>query len=325
MKKTLIGVAAALFTVSGQGAFAAADNYPERTVRMVVGFAAGGPTDVIARILATDMSRTLGQSVIVENKTGANSMIATREVTNAKPDGYTLLFTSLSHNVNPLLLGDQAGYDPLKDFAPISNAASLPMVAVTAYDSPLQSMEELIEQAKAEPESISYGSAGNGGSAHLAGAMLGTMADAQMVHVPFRGNAPALTEVMSGRVSFMFYPIIGVSENVQAKRLRVLALGTDHARTEFPDVPTMADVGFADFQDTAPWVGLLAPAGTPQEIVEKLNQAMVESLERPEVQKRLRELGAVVVGDTPEQFAAFLTEDRERWQQVIEAAGITAQ
>ncbi|HYG46168.1 MAG TPA: tripartite tricarboxylate transporter substrate binding protein [Bordetella sp.] len=327
MRRLVIQAACAAFfaTAAMPAATLAADSYPAQPVRMIVGFAAGGPTDVIARLLAQDMSHTLGQSVVVENKTGANSLIATREVASAPPDGYTVLFASLSHNVNWLLLGEKAGYDPLKNFAPISNAASLPMVAVTAYDSPIRSMKQLIEQARAKPDSISYGSAGNGGSAHLAAAMMGTMADLKMLHVPFRGNGPALTEVMAGRVSFMFYPIIGVAENVQAKRVRVLALGSPAASADFPGVPAMSDIGFPDFQDTAPWVGLLAPAGVPGAVVQKLNQAMVHALQQPQIQARMKDLGAVPIGDTPQQFRDFLVQDQKRWAAVIKAAGISAQ
>ncbi|MBO1110366.1 tripartite tricarboxylate transporter substrate binding protein [Bordetella petrii] len=327
MSRPIIRAAcAALFAAAALPAVpASADSYPTQPVRMIVGFAAGGPTDVIARLLAQDMSQTLGQSVVVENKTGANSLIATREVAEAPADGYTVLFASLSHNVNWLLLGDKAGYDPLKDFAPISNAASLPMVAVTAYDSPIRSMQQLIDQARAKPDSISYGSAGNGGSAHLAAAMMGTMAHLKMLHVPFRGNGPALTEVMAGRVSFMFYPIIGVAENVQAKRVRVLALGSPEARADFPGVPAMSDIGFPDFQDTAPWVGLLAPAGVPDAVVRKLNQAMVHALKQPQIQSRLKDLGALAIGDSPQHFRDFLLQDQKRWAAVIKAAGISAQ
>ncbi|MCD0504498.1 Bug family tripartite tricarboxylate transporter substrate binding protein [Bordetella petrii] len=325
MRRPIIRAAcAALFVLAAMPAIAAAaDGYPSQPIRMIVGFAAGGPTDVIARLLAHDMSQTLGQTVVVENKTGANSLIATREVAGAPPDGYTVLFSSLSHNVNRLLLGEQAGYDPLKDFTPISNGAALPMVAVTAYDSPIQSMKQLIEQARAKPDSISYGSAGNGGSAHLAAAMMGTTAGLEMIHVPFRGNGPALTEVMAGRVSFMFYPIVGVAENVQARRLRVLALGSPESSADFPGVPAMEDLGFPDFQGT--WVGLLAPAGVPGEVVQKLNQAMVHALKQPQIQSRMKDLGALPIGDTPQQFHDFLVQDQKRWAAVIKAAGITAQ
>ena len=298
--------------------------YPSQNIRMVIGFAAGGPTDVIGRILAQHMSAALGQTVVVENRTGANSLIATKEVAKAKPDGYTVLFASLSHNVNRLLLKEKADYDPLKDFEPISLAANLPLVLVTAYDSPFKTIQDLLAKAKSSPESISYGSAGNGGSAHLAAAMLATLSNTNMLHVPFRGNAPALTEVMSGRVSFMFYPMIGIAGNVTDKRLRVLAVGSASPMADFPGVPTMDASGFPDFEQTAPWVGLLAPAQTPKPTIDKLNAALLQALNLPDVQKRLVELGAISVGDSPEQFRQFLIKDQARWAKVIEASGITA-
>lgn len=311
-------------TLSSTASAQAPVNYPSQSIKMLIGFAAGGPTDVIGRILAKYMSESLGQSVVVENRTGANSLIATREVAKAKPDGYTVLFASLSHNVNPLLLKEKAEYQPLKDFIPISLAANLPLVLVTAYDSPYKTIEELVAKAKGAPDSISYGSAGNGGSAHLAAAMMATASNTKMLHVPFRGNAPALTEVMAGRVSFMFYPSIGIAAHVADKRLRVLAVGSAKPLPEFPGVPTMDASGFPGFEQTAPWVGLLAPANTPKAIIDKLNTALVQALNLPDVQKRLKELGAISVGDTPDQFRAFLVKDNERWDKVIKASGITA-
>ena len=327
MKKTiltaLLGGAALLGALSAQAQTAPA--YPSQNIRMLIGFAAGGPTDVIGRILAQHMSTSLGQSVVVENRTGANSLIATREVAKAKPDGYTVLFASLSHNVNPLLLKEKAEYEPLKDFIPITLAANLPLVLVTAYDSPFKTIGDLVTKAKAAPDSISYGSAGNGGSAHLAAAMMATASNTKMLHVPFRGNAPALTEVMSGRVSFMFYPSIGIAGHVADKRLRVLAVGSAKPMPEFPGVPTMDASGFPGFEQTAPWVGLLAPANTPAAIIDKLNGAMVQAIKQPEVQKRMKELGAIPVGDTPAQFREFLVKDNDRWEKVIKASGIKAE
>ena len=320
---TLTGTLLCMF-VSRTTEAQTAPAYPTQNIRMLIGFAAGGPTDVIGRILAQHMSTTLGQSVVVENRTGANSLIATREVAKAKPDGYTVLFASLSHNVNRLLLNDKAEYEPLKDFVPISLAANLPLVLVTAYDSPYKTIEELIAKAKSSPDSISYGSAGNGGSAHLAAAMMATASNTKMLHVPFRGNAPALTEVMAGRVSFMFYPSIGIAAHVADKRLRVLAVGSAQPLPEFPGVPTMDASGFPGFEQTAPWVGLLAPANTPKPIIDKLNAALLQALNLPEVQKRLKELGAISVGDSPAQFRAFLEKDNDRWEKVIKASGITA-
>lgn len=303
----------------------AQEKYPAKTIRLVVGFAAGGPTDVIARVLAGDMSVTLGQTVYVENKAGASAMIATREVKNAAPDGYTLLFASLGLNVSPILFGMEAGYDPKTDFAPISNAATLPLLAVTAYDAPIKTMPDLIKTAKSKAEAVTYGSSGNGGSGHLAGELLGTMAKAKMLHAPFKGNGPALLEVMAGRVDFMFYPVIGIADNVAAKRLKILAAGTAKRLPQFPDVPTMSEVGFPRFEETAPWVGMLAPAKTPPAIVTRLNEAMRTALAKPEVKAQLEKLGAVIVGDSPAEFAAYLKRDYTRWEQVIKAAGVKAE
>jgi tripartite-type tricarboxylate transporter receptor subunit TctC len=302
----------------------AADNYPTKPVRLLVGFAAGGPTDVIARVLAKEMTASLGQAVVVENKAGASSMIATREVRNAAADGYTLLFSSLGMNVNPILLGDGAGYNPKTDFAPISNAANLPLVAVNAYTSPVKTIEELFKKARSKPAAVSFASSGNGGSGHLAGELLGTLLKSKMLHIGYKGNGPALLDVIGGQVDFMFYPVIGIADQVSAKRLNVLAVGTPKRLPAFPDTPTMAEAGFPGFEETAPWVGMLAPAKTPAAVINTLHEAMSKALAKPEVRAQLEKLGAVVVGDTPAQFAAFLKRDYERWDGVIKAAGIKA-
>ena len=300
----------------------AQDKYPSKQIRLLVGFAAGGPTDVIARVLASEMTVTLGQTVYVENKAGASAMIATREVKNAAPDGYTLLFASLGLNVSPILVGADAGYDPKTDFAPVSNAAILPLLAVTAFDSPIKSMAELVRKAQSKPQAITYGSSGNGGSGHLAAELLGTVANAKLLHAPFKGNGPALLEVMAGRVDFMFYPVTGIAENVAARRLKILAVGTAKRLPQFPEVPTMAEAGFAGFEETAPWVGMLAPAKTPAAIVARLNEAMQKALAKPEVKARMENLGAFIVGNSPTEFAAYLKRDYSRWEEVIRAAGV---
>ncbi len=300
----------------------AQDKYPSKQIRLLVGFAAGGPTDVIARVLASEMTVTLGQTVYVENKAGASAMIATREVKNAAPDGYTLLFASLGLNVSPILVGADAGYDPKSDFAPVSNAAILPLLAVNAFDSPIRSMAELVKKAQSKPQAVVYGSSGNGGSGHLAAELLGTVAKARLLHAPFKGNGPALLEVMAGRVDFMFYPVTGIAENVAARRLKILAVGTAKRLPQFPDVPTMAEAGFPGFEETAPWVGMLAPAKTPPAIVARLNDAMLKALAKPEVRTRMENLGAFIVGDSPAEFAAYLRRDYTRWEEVIKAAGV---
>ncbi len=318
---TLLTVITCVFGLA-VGTAANAQSYPNKPVRIVVSFAAGGPTDVIARVLAQDMTASLGQSVIVENKTGANSLIATEAVAKSPPDGYTLLFASLSHNVNAVLFKEKPRYDPLNDFEPISLAATLPLLIVTDANSPFNSVADIVKKAKDQPGEVSYGSAGNGGSAHLAAALLETVSGTKMTHVPFRGNAPALTEVLAGRVSFMFYPMIGVSDWVNQKKLKVLAIAAPKRSPDFASVPTMAEAGFPGFEDTAPWVGMLAPAQTPPAIVNRLNEAILKSLAKPESKQRLQSLGALTVGNSPAEFADFLAADKERWTRVIKAAGV---
>jgi len=307
------------------GTQATGQDYPSKPVKIVIGFAAGGPTDVIGRIIAQDLTTALGQSFIVENRTGANAIIATEAVARAAPDGYTLLFSSLSLLVNPILMENKVKYDPFKDFAPISNAALLPMVIVTSPETGINSLSELIARAKAKPGELTYGTPGHGGSAHLAGAMLENLSGTTMTNVPFRGNAPALAEVMAGRVTFMFYPIIGIADQVHAKKLKVLAVGTPSRHPDFPDAPTVAESGYPALEETAPWVGMLAPAGTPAAIVNRLSEELRKSLAKPETKERLKALGAVTVGDTPAQYAVFLRKDHERWARVIKAAGVRAE
>ena len=327
MKKQFTGFVAAVALCAGAlaSAGAMAQGYPAKPIKFVVGFAAGGPTDVIARIVAQDMSVSFGQSVIVENRPGANAIIATEMVARSAPDGYTLLFSSLSLLVNAILPDTKVKYDPFRDFAPISNAAALPMVVVTSPETRIGSMQDLVAAAKAKPGEVSYATSGNGGSTHLAGAMLEGYTGTKMINVPFKGNGPALAEVMSGRVTFMFYPIIGIADQVNAKRLKVLAVGTPKPHPDFPSVPTLDDAGFPGFEETAPWVGLLAPAGTPAAIVNRLGEEMRKSLARPETRERFKALGAVAVGDTPAEFAAFLKKDYERWARVIKTSGVTGQ
>ena len=302
-----------------------AQSYPTKPIRLLVGFGAGGPTDVIARFIAQDLTASMGQSVLVENRPGANAIIATEAVAKSAPDGYTLLFSSLSLLVNPLLPGTKANYDPFKDFAPVSNAANLPMVVVTAIGSPINSMKDLVAQAKAKPGELSYATSGIGGSTHLAGSMLEVMTGIKMINVPFKGNGPALVEVLAGRVSFMFYPVVGIADQIAAKKLKALAVGTAAPHPDFPGVPTMKDVGYAELVQTAPWVGMLAPAGTPPAIVNRLADEMRKSLARPETRERMKAQGAIIIGDTPAEFAAFLRKDNERWAQVIKASGVRAE
>jgi tripartite-type tricarboxylate transporter receptor subunit TctC len=315
----------AALTLTALCGMATAQSYPARPVKIVVGFAAGGPTDVIARILAADMSASVGQSFVVENRPGANAIIATEAVAHSAPDGYTTLFSSLSLLVNPILPGTKAKYDPFKDFAPVSNVDALPMVVVTAPGAPFNSMKELVDLAKAKPGELSYGTSGIAGSSHLAGAMLENMTGTKMINVPFKGNGPALAEVMAGRVTFMFYPIIGIAGQIAGGKLKAIAVGTAAPDPDFPSVPTMAQAGYAGLEVTAPWVGMLVPAGTPVPVVSRLADEIRKSLAKPDIRAKMKEQGAVIVGDTPSEFAAFLKKDQERWAQVIKASGVKAE
>ena len=322
--KAVLAMAAAGMAVAAGNAAAAAD-FPTRPVKFIVGYSPGGPTDVIARLIAQDLTGVFGQSVLVENRSGANGNIGTEFVARSPADGYTLIVNTLSHNVNPLLNSATAKYDPAKDFAPVSLAVVLPQVVVTAHDSPYTSMEKLVAEVKANPGAVSFGSAGNGGSAHLAAALLEQRIGTKMLHVPFRGNAPALTEVSAGRVGFMFYPMIGVADLVAQKRVKVLAVTTSKPHPDYPGVPTMAEAGFPGFEDYVGPVGFLAPAGTPADVIDKLSTAIRASLKKPDIQERLKGLGAVIVGSTPQEYQAWLKGDAQRWAELIKAANLKSE
>jgi len=272
------------------------------------------------------MGGTLGQTVLVENKTGANSLIASLDVRKAAPDGYTLMMTTLSHNVNAILLADKKPYDPIQDFTPVSLVALLPLVMVAKGDSPFNSVADVVNAAKAKPGEVTYGSAGNGGSAHLAAALVEALSKTKMTHVPFRGNAPALTEVMAGRVSFMFYPMVGIADHVNQKRLKVLASSTEKRHPDYPNAPTMAESGFPGFEEYTQGLGIVGPAGMPAQAVSRLNEAIRASLARPETREKLKQLGAITEGgSSPAEFGKWLVGDRERWARVIKAAGVKAE
>lgn len=301
---------------------APAQDFPTTPIKFVVGYAAGGPTDVIARIVAQEATQSLGQAVIVENRAGANGNIGTESVARSPADGYTIIVNTLSHNVNPLLNPSVAKYDPVKDFTPISLAVALPQLLVVGYDSPFLTLADLVKAAKAEPEKISYGSAGNGGSAHLAAELLAQRSGTKMTHIPFKGNGPALTEVMANRVSFMFYPMIGVASHVADKKLRILGVTTEKRHPDFPNAPTMGEAGFPGFEAYVGPVGFMAPAGTPAVAVQKLSTAIRAALTKPEVRERLRGLGAVVVASGPDEYREWLKGDAQRWSQLIKTAQI---
>jgi tripartite-type tricarboxylate transporter receptor subunit TctC len=311
--------AAALATAGAR-----AQDFPSKPIKFVVGYAPGGPTDVIARILAQEVGTSLGQPVIVDNKAGANGNIATEFVARAEPDGYTVIVNTLSHNVNPLLNPGITHYNPVRDFSPVTLAVTLPQLLVVPYGSPYKTLADLVNAAKAEPGKVSYGSAGVGGSAHLAGELLAQQAGVQMMHVAFKGNGPALTEVMAGRLTFMFYPMIGVGAYAADRKVRILAVTTEKRHPDYPNVPTMAEAGFPGFEQYVGPVGFLVPAGTPEPVIDKLGGAIRAALAKPEVRDRLRDLGGVVEGSSAAEYREWLKGDAQRWQQLILSAHIKA-
>jgi tripartite-type tricarboxylate transporter receptor subunit TctC len=304
---------------------ALAQAFPAKPLRILIGYPAGGPLDVVTRIVAQDTSAAFGQPVVVENRSGANGLIATDAVARAEPDGYTLLATASPFIVNPMLM-DNVRTDPMRDFAPVSHFAVLPVVAVAPPDSKANSMHDLVNMAKAAPGAVTFASAGIGSPGHLAGELLQALTGIKMTHVPFRGSGPALVEVMGGRVALAFYPMTGLKEHVAQGRVKPLAIGGAGSRhPDYPSVPTMAEAGLPALTEVGVWLGIVAPAGTPAAIVTRLNEAIEKSLAKPEIKERLKGLGAIPVGGSPAKFKAFLEKDVERWSRVIKAAGIKAE
>ncbi len=296
--------------------------YPSKPIKMLVGFAAGGPLDVYTRVLAQDLSIALGQQVVVENRAGASGQIATDAVAQSEPDGYTLLSTASTFIVNPILM-NKPKPDPLKDFVAVSHTAVLPTVLVVAQDSPANSVQDIVKMARSSH--VSYASAGNGGPAHLAGALLAHSTGTEMTHIPFRGAAPAIAEVMSGRVTFTFYTMSGLKEYVAGKRVKPLAITAAKRHPDFPNVPTMTEAGINGFDNVGAWFGIVAPAGTPAAVVARLNAAIDRSLSKSEVHQRLVGMGMVPVGGSPSAFKSFLEQDSARWTALIKAANIKAE
>ena len=305
--------AAALASVAAE-----AQGYPNHPIRMVVPFSPGGTTDTPGRIIAQRLSEALGQPIIVENKPGAGSTIGTDFVAKAKPDGYTLLLTSTTHVLSPHLYKNLP-YDPLKDFEPITLVASGPYVLVVNPSLPVKSVRELIALAKAQPGKIDYATSGNGSSQHLVGALFASMAGIQLNHVPYRGSGPATADLIGGQVKVGFPGTPIALPHIKSGRLRALAVTTKTRSPELPDVPTIAESGVPGYEATI-WLGLLAPAGTPREIIDRLNSEVSKVLRNPEVQKSVLATGVEATSMTPEEFGRFLHSEYEMWGKVVREA-----
>jgi tripartite-type tricarboxylate transporter receptor subunit TctC len=326
MKKITCTLAAMLGLTLGMNAFAQNAAYPNKPVRIVAPFAPGGGNDLMARTLANEFNREMGERFIVDNRTGGNGNIGTDIVARATPDGYTLVVTTNATIViNPQIYTKVIKYDPVKDFAPISLVASQPLVLVVHPSMPVKSVPELIALARAKPGSLNFASSGSGGSAHLAGEMLKSMANINMTYVPYKGSAPALVALLGGEINFMFTAILTATPLVDQNRLRAIAVSTRKRNPAVPNLPAVAEFpGLEEFESDL-WYGLLAPAGTSTAIIDKLYKSTQTALMNPDVKKRIEPSGTVLVGSSPKEFAQTIRNDLKRWGKVITAAKVTAE
>jgi tripartite-type tricarboxylate transporter receptor subunit TctC len=297
----------------------AAQDYPNKPIELVVPFVAGGTTDSIARLIAQRFSDRWGQTVVVNNRPGGGGTIGTNVVAKAAPDGHTLLVTTIGFAINAGL--QKLPYDPIKDFAPITELASLPLMLVVHSSVPATSLKEFIALMRSTPGGWDYASAGVGTSPHLAAEMFKSMAGVDLVHVPYKGNAEANNALLGGHVKIYFALVPAVLQHVKAGTLRALAVTTERRLPYLPDVPTIAELGFPGYEISS-WQGVLAPAGTPREIVGKINGELVSLVNTPEVRARMSQEGADPVGSTPEAFAERVQSEIAKWTKVIKASGM---
>jgi tripartite-type tricarboxylate transporter receptor subunit TctC len=314
-----IAVAAALAALSALPSAHAAD-YPTKPVTLIIGFAPGGPSDVMARILTRKMEETLKQSLVIENRPGAGGSIAGTAVARAAPDGYTvLLATGSLLAINPSLYRN-LGYDPEKDFEPIALVGTQTNVLYTHPSLPAKTFKEFLDYAKANPGKLSFGSGGNGTPAHLAGELLKIEAKIEMTHVPFRGTGPALQSVIGGHVPAAFNPPSPLLPHIRSGAIRPLAVTTLERTSALPDVPTIAESGFSGF-DATTWHALVAPAGTPKAVIATLHKAIDATLNDPASRKQLTDLGIDVVASNPDELRAYIKSEIPKWAKVVQASG----
>ena len=296
--------------------------YPERSIRLVVPFATGGTSEIIARSVANSLSATLGQSVYVENKPGGAGNIAMEEVKRAKPDGYTLVLGHVGTlAVNPALFGKKLPYDPNTDFAPVTLIAKVPNVIAVSEKSSNKTLADLVADAKKNPGKIYYGSAGNGSAGHLAMEYFSYEAGIDLVHVPYKGSGPMLTDLIGGQIQATFNGLPSLIGQIKGNALRPLAVGSAERSKALPNLPTLSESGYKGFE-TSQWYGIIVPAGTPQPIIDRLQKEIAKGLKSKEDSKRMLEDGAILIGDTPTQFGAFIKSEQTRWGKVVEKAKI---
>ena len=295
--------------------------YPDRAVRFVVGFTPGGPSDIVARLLGHKLAEAWGQQVVIDNRAGAGGNIAAELVAKSAGDGYTLLLGNNSILATNAALYAKLNFDPVRDFAPVVLVASQPNILVVHPSLPVKSVKELIALAKAKPGQLNYASSGSGAAAHLSGELFKAMAHVDLVHIPYKGAAPALNDVLAGQDQLMFATSLSVMPHIQSGRARALAVTTPKRHWIMAELPTMAESGYPKIESTF-WLGVVAPAGTPAAIVERLNAAFRESLAAPETRERLKALGADAAIGTPEEFRLMLADELALWTSVAKAANL---
>ncbi|WP_219214874.1 Bug family tripartite tricarboxylate transporter substrate binding protein [Variovorax boronicumulans] len=320
MKTTIRWFSAALLSVAAMAA-AQAQGYPSKPVRLIVPYPAGGTTDIIARVAAQQLSERLKQPFVVENKGGANGAIGSAEVARAPADGYTLLMgTASTHGINSAVY-KSLPYDAVKDFAPVTIVASTPNIIAVHPSVPAKNLQELLALARAQPGKLNYGSTSLGGSPHMSAELLKMMAHVDMLHVPYKGAAPMLTDLMGGQVQVGFDNLPSTINFVRSGKVRAIAVTTAQRWPGAPEIPTVAESGVPGYEVSG-WFGLLAPAGTPPAVLKTIQQAIAEAVKQPEVNKQMLDLGAQPVANTPEAFAALVQADVAKWREVVKTTGV---
>ncbi|HTO47448.1 MAG TPA: tripartite tricarboxylate transporter substrate binding protein [Burkholderiales bacterium] len=314
---------AAALALAGAAGVAHAQAFPSRPITIVIPFPPGGISDNSTRVISQKAAAGLGQPIVIENRPGAGGQIGADVVKGAKPDGHTLFLANIgSHGINQSLYS-KLSYDPMKDFEPITILFSSPTLLVVPASSPVKSMAELIAYAKTKPGKASYGSQSIGSGGHLSGEIVKMKNGLDLIHVPYKGSAPALTDLVAGRIDFLFDPITTALPFVKDGKLRALAITSDKRSPLVPDVPTLAELGYVGY-DVNPWFGLAAPAGTPRPIIDRLNAEFSKAAKDPEVVKRLADQGIEAMSMTPEQFAEFIRSETARWTEVVKSSGAKA-
>ncbi|RZL94269.1 MAG: tripartite tricarboxylate transporter substrate binding protein [Variovorax sp.] len=319
IKKLAIAVAGASLLIAN----AFAQDYPNKPIRLIVPFPPGGGNDVIARVVSQKLTERLGQSVVVDNKGGGNGILGLQMLMAAPPDGYTIgVGAAGPMAVNPSLY-EKLPYDPVKDFAPITNMVNFPLLLVTHPSFSPKTMQALVAYAKEKPGQVFYASPGSGNSGHLAGELLNAMANVKTVHVPYKGQGPAVSDLLGGQVQMLYSSIPSVIGYVQQGKLNAIAIGSAKRLSSLPNVPTIAESGVPGYEAYS-WVGMIAPANTPKDIVARLNREIVQILKEKDVEEKLVAQGAVPVGDTPEHFAEYIKAEIKKWGVVVKSAHIKA-